>query len=194
MPFLILLNPFALFIYLNAIIEDLPRGEFFAVLLKATAVSFVIFSLFAMFGTAIFENIWGVRFESFRIFGGIVIVTYALIFIIQGKASFFTLKGTLDDLAAEIAFPFLVGAATVSLSVVIGKNIPLLEAIGAILLALIINLIIIMGLIVFKYDVLKNMMRKVFDRVMIFFLRLNGFFVGAIGINLIITGILSLRD
>ncbi|MBD3263791.1 MAG: MarC family protein [Candidatus Omnitrophica bacterium] len=188
-PFMVLLNPFALFIYLNSVIEELPRGDFFRVLVKATGISFIIFSIFAVFGTAIFEKIWSIRFESFRIFGGIVITAYALIFIIQGRTSFFTLKGTLDDLAAEIALPFMVGAATVSLSVVIGNSIPLSEAILAILIPLLLNIGVIMLLIVVKYDLLRNRTRVVFDKVVVFFLRLNGFFVGAIGVNLIITGL-----
>lgn len=187
--FLILLNPFALFVYLHSVMEELPRKVFFKVLAKATAISFFIFLLFAVFGTIIFEKLWSIRFESFRIFGGVVITTYALIFIIQGRSSFFTLKGTLDDLAAEIALPFMVGAATVSLSMVIGNSIALPKAIITISIPLILNLGLIMLLAYIKYDLLKEELKIIFDKITIFLLRLNGFFVGAIGVNMMITGI-----
>jgi multiple antibiotic resistance protein len=193
-PFLILLNPFALFVYLNPVISELSLRDFFQVLLKASLVSFFIFVVFAAFGITIFEDIWSIRFESFRIFGGIVIITYALVFIIQGKTSFFTLKGSLDHLAAEIALPFMVGAATVSLSVVIGNSISFPGAILAIFIPLIVNICAIMLLVLVKFRMLRPKARFVFDKMVVFLLRLNGFFVGAIGIDLIVTGVKNVLE
>jgi multiple antibiotic resistance protein len=172
--------------------EELTRKSFSKVLLKATLISFIIFSIFARYGAFIFERVLSIHFASFRIFGGIVIVIFAIIFIVQGRRSFFTLKGSLDDLAAEIALPFLVGAATVSLSVIIGNNFSFPRSIIIILISLIANFAIIILLTLIKYNFLPRRLKIVFDKTMIIFLRLNGFLIGAIGLEMITGGVKTL--
>lgn len=183
--FLILLSPFALFVYLHSVMEDLSRRDFLSVILKASITSVLIFIIFAMFGTLILEDLLSIEFESFKIFGGIVLVAFAVVFIVQGKQSFFTLKGSLDNLASEIALPFMVGAATVSLSIVMGNSFSHLKSIFVILSAMIVNYGIIVILLYLKYDVLKRNYRKAFDKIMGTISRLNGFIIGSIGINMI---------
>ncbi len=187
--FLVLLNPFALFMYLNPVAKDLNRRDFLGVLLKAGSLSLIIFWAAALFGNIIFKNLLFVNFASFKIFGGIVITLYALIFIIQGKKSFFILKGGLDDLAAEIALPFMVGAATVSLSIIIGNRFSPIQAVSLITIAVIIHIAVVSSLTILKYTLFKERLRVAFDKTMGMFLRLNGFIVGAIGSNLIVSGI-----
>ncbi|MCF7874113.1 MAG: hypothetical protein K9L84_00070 [Candidatus Omnitrophica bacterium] len=187
--FLVLLNPFALFVYLNPIAKDLNRKDFLTVLIKAGGLSLILFLVSALFGRIIFEKILLIDFSSFKIFGGVVIIAYALIFIIQGKKSFFTLKGTLDDLAAEIALPFMVGAATISLCIIIGNRFNSLVASGIIITTMIIHVGLVFLLTILKYTFFKERLRVAFDKTMGMFLRLNGFIVGAIGSNLVISGI-----
>ncbi|MCF7871197.1 MAG: hypothetical protein K9L95_04840 [Candidatus Omnitrophica bacterium] len=187
--FLVLLNPFALFIYLNPIAKDLNRKDYLMVLVKAGGLSLLIFLGFALFGRIIFEKILLIDFSSFKIFGGVVITAYALIFIIQGRKSFFTLKGSLDDLAAEIALPFMVGAATISLCIIIGNRFHPFAASGIITLTMIIHISLVFFLTILKYSLFKERLKVAFDKTMGMFLRLNGFIVGAIGSNLIISGI-----
>ncbi len=186
--FLVLLNPFALFMYLNPIAKDLNRKNFLRVLLKAAGLSLVIFLAAALFGKFIFENFLFINFSSFKIFGGIVITTYALIFIIQGRKSFFILKESLDDLAAEIALPFMVGAATISLCIIIGNRLGAVTAAGIITITMIIHISLVFLLTALKYTLFKKRLRIAFDKIMGMFLRLNGFIVGAIGMNLIVSG------
>jgi multiple antibiotic resistance protein len=187
--FLVLLNPFALFIYLNPIAKDLNRRDYLMVLAKAGGLSLLIFLGFALFGRVIFEKILLIDFSSFKIFGGVVITAYALIFIIQGKKSFFTLKGSLDDLAAEIALPFMVGAATISLCIIIGNKFHPFVASGIITITMVIHISLVFFLTILKYSLFKERLKVAFDKTMGMFLRLNGFIVGAIGSNLIISGI-----
>ncbi len=187
--FLVLLNPFALFIYLNPVAEDLRKKQYLEVLLKAGGLSLIIFLMAALFGKLIFENLLFIDFSSFKIFGGIVIVVYALIFIVQGRRSFFILKGTLDDLAAEIALPFMVGAATVSLCIIIGNRFGSLKASMIITGSMLAHIGLVFLLTILKYKLLKKSMKVVFDKTMVMLLRLNGFIVGAIGTNLIVAGI-----
>ncbi len=186
--FLVLVNPFALFVYLNPIMDDLSYADFFKVLLKASLISTVIFLIFSEFGTLIFRFL-EIDFESFRIFGGVVIFTMALIFIIQGKKSFITLRGSLDELASEIALPFMVGAGTISISIIIGNNLTAWESALSIVTTLLLNFMIIATLVLIKYRIPSKRFKVAFDKMMVYLLRVNGFFVGAIGINMTVEGI-----
>lgn len=190
--FLILLNPFALFIYLNSLYEELGKKDFIFVLFKASLISGLIYMSFAFTGDFIFNNIFKIKFESFRLFGGIVILIYSLIFIVQGKKSFFTLKGTLDELASEIALPFMVGAASVAQCILIAEKDGKLISFLVIVVTLIINFLIIVALIEVKYKILTPKYRNSFDKLMSIFLRVNGFFVGSIGIEMIIKSLTNI--
>lgn len=193
LSFLVLLNPIALFIYLHAIIEELPRKTFVHVLLKATTISIIILILFAILGDLIFAQVLSIRFASFQIFGGLVVVSIALLFIIQGGKSIITLRENLDDMASEIALPFMVGVTTVSLSVIVGNHFVLWQSVGIIIVALMVNFFAVILLLKIKYDVLKNSPRIVFDKTLYIFLRLNGFFLGAIGVDMILNGFFKIR-
>jgi multiple antibiotic resistance protein len=122
--FLVLLNSFALFIYLQPVMKELSKKDFQKVLFKATVISFVIYFFFPYSGEFIFDKVLQINFEAFRIFGGVIFFAFAYMFIIQGKKSLISMKENLDDLASEIALPFMAGAGTITLSVLIGKKIP----------------------------------------------------------------------
>ncbi len=186
---IVLINPFALFVYLLPVMKDLTLGDFFKVLFKASIISFFIFVIFSQFGEYIFGNVFSIQFESFRIFGGLVIVIMALVFIIQGKRSFITLKGTLDDLASEIAMPFLVGAATISISILIGKKFSFIESVLIIGAALLVNYGTIVALVAIKEKMPSYKMKVAFEKFLIYLLRINGFLIGAIGVDMTIVGI-----
>ncbi len=190
--FLVLLNPFALFIYLNPVMDELSYRNFFKVLFKASAISLVIFIIFSELGLLFFERVLFIHFESFRVFGGIVIFAMALIVIIQGRRSFITLRGSLDELASEIALPFMVGAGSVSISIIIGNRLPALESVLTIVISMIINFGIIALLVLIKYEMPSAQFRIAFDKFMVYLLRINSFFVGAIGVDMTIEGINNL--
>jgi len=186
--FLVLLNPFALFIYLQPVMRNLTEKDFHKVLFKATMISFVIFALFVYAGDFVFRKIFQINFEAFRIFGGIIIFTFAYLFIVQGKKSLINMKEDLDDLASEIALPFMVGAGTISLCIVMSHKFSFPKGILILSIIMILHYIIIFFLIKTRKLVNENW-RVAFDKNMEIGLRLNGLFVGAIGINMIINGI-----
>ncbi len=192
LAFLVMLNPFALFVYVKNVREELPDPDYYAVLIKASVMSFVIYSVFAAFGTFIFSNIFRVNFESFRIFGGIVLLSLGLVIIIQGRRSVVTLTGTLDDIASQVAIPFMVGPGTISVSIIIGNELYTPFAMGIIALAMLINFQIVYSLSLMRKRLLHDHSRSAFDKRLGMFLRLNGFFIGTIGVNMVITGINNL--
>ena len=190
--FLVMLNPFALFLYLKPVMHDLSDADFRAVFLKASLISFFIFLVFLLFGDVVFQKVFRINFESFRIFGGIVLFSLAYIFIVQGKKAFIQIKGDLHDLASEIALPFMVGAGTISLTILMADRLVLWQGVLSLALIMGINFAVIMGLKQIRQGMRSKRVQTAFDKNMELLLRINGFFVGAIGIDMVVTGITNL--
>ena len=187
---LVMLNPFALFLYLSPIMEDLQHKDFVRVLFKASFISFVVLFVFYASGLFLFEKVFLIDFESFRIFGGIVIFSFAYFFIVKGQRALIHMKESLDDLASEIALPFMVGAGMISLTILLRLNFSFTQGLLGLLGVIIANFAILM---VFKWirdTIAKKKFKMAFDKNMEMLLRINGFFVGAIGIDMIITGVM----
>lgn len=189
LSFLVMLNPFALFLYLKPVMSDLSEADFRSVFLKASTISFSIFLVFLLLGDIVFQKVFRINFESFRIFGGIVLFSFAYIFIVQGKKAFIQIKGDLHDLASEIALPFMVGAGTISLTVLMSEQLVLWQGALSLFLIMLINFIFIMGMKQIRRSMRSKKVQLAFDKNMELLLRINGFFLGAIGIDMIVTGI-----
>ena len=188
--FLTLLNPFALFIYLLPLKKEVGLRNFLYILARASLISYVIFTAFALFGVGIF-NLLQINFEAFRIFGGLVLISFALVFIIQGKKSMVTTKGELSQIAAEVALPFLVGVGTITVSILIGESMNHLMAATTIFIVLAINYAAVAALALLRFS-LRPRLREVFDQNAEIIVRLNGFIVGAFGANLLLEGVKNL--
>ncbi|PIR69734.1 MAG: MarC family protein [Candidatus Niyogibacteria bacterium CG10_big_fil_rev_8_21_14_0_10_46_36] len=188
LAFLALLNPFALFLYLQPVMSALSRKDFLIVLAKASLISFLIFYIFSLTGTFLFEDIFRIHFESFRIFGGIIIFAQAFLFVVQGRLALLGMKESLDDLASEIALPFFVGAGTISVSILIGSEFNAMEGFSVLFLILFINYICIFVLMMLR-ELFSKKLKVAFDKVMGILLRLSGFFIGAVGLDMVVTGI-----
>ena len=187
--FVVMINPVALFLYLLPIMEELEHKEFAKVMFKATFISFMIYFIFFMFGDVLFTRVFQINFESFRIFGGIVLFSFAYFYIVKGQKAMLRMKENLDDLANEIALPFMVGAGTISLAILMKEKLDYGLGIITLVAATFICFNIVMAL-KFVRDRLKNeRLRVAFDKNMEIAVRLNGFFVGAIGIDMMNTGI-----
>lgn len=192
LAFLVMLNPFALFLYLRPLMKDLTDKEFLLVFFRASLISFFIYLAFVLFGNFIFASVFRISFESFRIFGGIILFSLAYMFIVRGKKAFIQTKGDLHDMASEIALPFMVGAGTISLSILLGEQLPMPYGIVALVIIMVINFFIVLGLKEMRSRIKIHKLRVAFDKNMEILLRINGFFVGAIGIDMIATGITNM--
>lgn len=190
--FIVMLNPVALFLYLQPIMLELNHKEFRKVLFKASLTSFFIYLVFFLFGDMIFTKVLNINFEAFRIFGGIVLFSFAYFYIVKGQKAMLKMKENLDDLANEIALPFMVGAGTISLAILMKEKLNYPLGIATLVLAMVICFFIVMGLKFTRDKLKKDKFRIAFDKNMEILVRLNGFFVGAIGINMIHTGISNL--
>ena len=189
LTFLTLLNPFALYIYLIPVQKELTWRDFVVTLVKASGIAGGIFMVSAFFGQAFFENVLDLNFEAFRVFGGLVLIMFSTSFIVQGRQSFITLKGSLDDLAGEIALPFMVGAGTISLSILIGSNTRAVQTFVTISLVMICNFLVVLLMAYLRKHAHKVRFRKrlLYNNEML--LRINGFLLGAIGVDMVFRGL-----
>lgn len=191
--FLAFMNPFALFLYLSPVMKELNRKRFASVLLRASLISFGVYLFFLLSGEWLFAHIFQINFESFRIFGGVVVFSLAYLYIIKGKGAIIHVKENLDDLASEIALPFMVGAGSISLSILLGSNFSKSLGVTALIIIMASIYAIILSLQWLRDSIKKKKFRVAFDKSMSILLRLNAFFMGAIGIDMVITGIKNLR-
>ncbi|MFT4312902.1 MAG: MarC family protein [Candidatus Woesearchaeota archaeon] len=189
---LVLLNPFAMFLYLQPVMKALSKKEFLKVLTKATIISLSIFTIFLLTRELFFEALFNIRFESFQIFGGIVLFSMAYYFIVRGEKALIILKEDLEDLANDIALPFMVGAGTISLTIIMSETHNFFGGLTIVSIALGVNYVLILFLQFIRNQFDKRKMRVAFDKNMEILLKLSGFFLGAIGIDMIITGITAI--
>jgi multiple antibiotic resistance protein len=119
----ILLNPFLLIVYLIELVQDLDLKVFSSVLIRGGLIASAIHITFALLGDAIFSNLLHAEFASFQIFGGIVFLIVGINFMLKGNLAIEALRGPPEHIAGSIAMPILVGPATVSASVLMGKTL-----------------------------------------------------------------------
>lgn len=189
--FVTLMNPVAIFVYLIPLKQQRGLDDFTRILVRASLITFIIYSVFALFGEAIFTEILQVNFRSFQVFGGLVLTGLSFNYLVAGKRKMIKTEGEIYDIAAETALPYMVGTGTITMSILIGRalgNLPAILTVGGVIA---ISFAIIMTLALIR----QGMKRRIKDRLdqnLQVFMRLNGFFVGAIGVDLIVQGIRGL--
>ncbi|HIJ72603.1 MAG TPA: MarC family protein [Candidatus Hydrogenedentes bacterium] len=184
--FLAILNPFALCLYLVHLMEDLTSREFVNSLFRATLISFCTFAVFSLAGEKLLIDFLGVQPTALRIFGGLIFLSVGYSYATKGYRASELLRGSLDDVSSAIALPFMIGAGTVTQSILLGKKHGT-NAVAIIAMALIVTLAIVL---LFKYtkDQLQKTRENVFERYVNILARMNGLVIGAISIEMILRG------
>ncbi|MCA9112189.1 MAG: MarC family protein, partial [Planctomycetaceae bacterium] len=181
---LALLNPFLVIVYLLDAVETLDRLTFSRVLLRAVLIAGVIFSCFAVAGDVIFSSIIQAEFASFQIFGGVVFLLIGLQFVFRGPTAIEIVRGESKYLAGAIAMPVLIGPGTLSASVIIGKRLSPLAACGAIIIALIIS-VAVMILLKSLYDYVRTAHEELVQRYIEIAGRVTALYVGTVSVEMI---------
>lgn len=189
--FLVLINPIVTFIYLQPVIKRMKKKDLRRVIASGSLVALIVFCVFALVGNVFFKEVLQVRFDSFRIFGGLIITYYAFAMIAQGRTSLITYDDDHSRLANQIAMPILIGVGTIALSIVIGNKFSPAGSFFVIGVALLINYVTLVMLTMFR-DNMVRYFKKDFDTYMEGLLRLFAFFAGAIGIEMIVNGITNI--
>ncbi len=185
--FLVILNPFALCLYLWSLIDELERATFFRVLLTASAVSLGAFWLCAFGGDWMLRMIFAINPEGLRVFGGVVFAIIAYNYVAKGYRAVEMLRGSLEELPSTIAVPFMIGAGTITQALLIGQ---IHGHVG--------SLVVLAGAmaatygIVFLFYLVDSVLRKrherIFRRYVNILCRLNGLLIGAFSVDMIISG------
>jgi len=184
-------NPIAIFTYLKPVRDDLSEKDFVTVLMKASIISLIINLFFTYSGEFMFTSVFKISFLSFRIFGGIVLFCLAIISIVQGKKALIVIRGSLDDLASEIALPFMTGVGTISMCILIGSRHSVAAASMIVISTKIITFAVILLIAFMSYHMPNKNLETAFDKFLGVFIRINGFFMGAIGVDMVLTGIMD---
>lgn len=184
---LALLNPFLVIVYLSDVVQTLDRRTFRRVLFRGGLIAGVVFGCFALAGDAIFSGIIQAEFASFQIFGGIVFLLIALQFVFRGPTAIEILRGESEYLAGAIAMPVLIGPGTLSASVFIGKQLSPLAACGAIFLALLIS-VAVMILLKVLHDYVRMTDGRLVERYIEIAGRITALYVGTVSVEMIMQG------
>jgi len=186
--FIVLLNPFALSLYLTGLMDELEDHEFLKTLTWASVMSAVIFAVFAFSGKTIVIDFFGVGPDALRAFGGIIISIVAYGYVVRGYRSMEQLRGSLDELPSAIAVPYMVGAGSLTKSILLGEqNSP-----AAAMLILTVGVAATFAVVmVFKY--IRHGMRRsharIFDRYVNMLSRVNGLLLGAVAMDMIVNSV-----
>lgn len=119
----VLLNPFLMSVYLVTFIRELDARDFTRVMRRAHLVALAVFSLFAVAGDRLFEDVLQVRFASFLIFGGLVFLLIGIRSVFSGTTALVETRGVPAHISGAAAMPFMLGPGTVSASVLAGAQL-----------------------------------------------------------------------
>lgn len=189
---LVLLNPFLVIIYLIDVVEKLNRADFGRVLLRAGAISVLVFSCFAILGDVIFTELMQAQFASFQIFGGIVFLLIGLQFVFRGPTAIEILRGESQHLSGALAMPVLIGPGTIGASVVIGRRHEPVTACLVILVSVAICLLAI-AFLKMLHDHARTRHETLIQRYIEIAGRVMALVVGTIAVEMIMRGVTAWR-
>jgi len=189
MLMLVILNPFSQLLYLQDLINGLPPKEFVPVHLKASLISLSIFILFSLVGeNYIMRYVFQIRLASLQIFGGIIMLFIAFQYIINGPGSNLLYKGNISELAPNISLPYMVGPGTIWISILIGKKFDFSKSLLIISAVIALNFILVVAYQQVQYR-LHSSRNTVIGKYLAIFMRTNALFIGAIAVEMLISGI-----
>lgn len=155
---------------------------------RASLISFVTFSAFALIGDTIFKNVFNASFASFQIFGGIVFLLTAIQFVFKGSASIESLRGESKHIAGAIAMPIFIGPGTISYCVIIGESHTPFVALTSIAITVILCTTIIL-LLKYIHDKIQTKQEELIEHYIDIAGRVIALLLGTISIELIMNGV-----
>jgi multiple antibiotic resistance protein len=183
-----LLNPFLLIIYLVDLVQEMEFRDFFRVLNRAGWISSGVFICFALLGELIFKNLLQAQFASFQIFGGIIFLLIGIQFVFKGPDAIKSMRGKPEHVAGAIAMPIMIGPGTVSASILAGHQLQPLWAIAAILLAVGLVVVIMIGLKKL-HDIVRTRHEPLIERYVEVAGRVAALVIGTYSIEMIMQGL-----
>lgn len=186
--FLVILNPFSQVLFLWDLMRSMPGREFASVYGRASLLSLGVYALFALTGDFLFADVFQVRIDAFRIFGGLIVFIISVRYFTQGGGSAQFFRGQAADIATGISIPFMVGPATIWVSILIGRTLPAPIDVLLIALVLLVNFgfVVLIQRFVSKLEGERDSLLGAYFAIL---MRTNALFIGAIGIEMILAGL-----
>jgi multiple antibiotic resistance protein len=184
---LIILNPLLLIVYVVGLVQELSLRTFAGVLIRGGLIATGVFAAFALLGDLVFAGLLKAEFASFQIFGGVTFLIVGINFMLKGNQAIPGLRGPVNSAAVSFAMPILVGPASVSASVIIGKVLSPFLAVVAVALAVAISVAVMIAL-KHLHDLVRPRSGQLVERYIEIAGRLVAFVVGTYAIELIMKG------
>jgi len=185
---LVLINPFSQLLYLSDLMQAMDWKKFIQAYWRASLMSLFVFLIFAFIGEFLFYQVFQVRLETARIFGGLITVIIGIRYFTQGPGSNLLIFEGDGDVAPRIALPFLVGPGTIWVAILIGGyDGPLYPLLG-IPAVLAVNFLLV-GALAWLMLSLQRGPNEIATKYIMLLMRTNALFIGAIGLEMIVGGI-----
>jgi multiple antibiotic resistance protein len=186
--FFVILNPFSQVLFLWGLMTSMSWREFAGIYARASLLSFGVYALFALTGDMLFREVFQVRVDAFRIFGGLIVFIISLRYFTQGGGSAQFFQGKATELATSISIPFMVGPATIWVSMEIGRTLAAPMDVLLIGAVLAVNFVIVTVAQRFLSRMESNR-ESLVGAYFTILMRTNALFIGAIGIEMILAGL-----
>ena len=186
--FFVILNPFSQVLFLWGLMTSMSWREFAGIYARASLLSFGVYALFALTGDMLFRQVFQVRVDAFRIFGGLIVFMISLRYFTQGGGSAQFFQGKATELATSISIPFMVGPATIWVSMEIGRTLAAPMDVLLIGAVLAVNFVIVTVAQRFLSRMNSNK-ESLVGAYFTILMRTNALFIGAIGIEMILAGL-----
>jgi small neutral amino acid transporter SnatA (MarC family) len=183
----VLLNPFALSVYLVDVIHQNHWKLVLRVLLRASIISFAVFAVFALAGELVFTRGLNVRFAAFQIFGGLVFLLVGIRLMLGGAKAIETLRGPAEHMAGAIAMPFMIGPGTVSAAVLVGSRLTPPLALLSLGTALVLASVCLVG-IKLMLDRVRELNSRLIERYVDIAGRVAALIAGSVAVEMIMQG------
>jgi multiple antibiotic resistance protein len=186
--FFVILNPFSQTLFLWDLMKSRTSSEFAGIYGRASLLSLGVYALFAVTGEYLFVNVFQVRIDAFRIFGGLIVFIVSVRYFTHGGGSAQFFQGDVTELATSISIPFMVGPATIWTSILIGRNLATPYDIAVIAAVLLLNfsIVALTQRVVSGLGEARGSMLGAYFTIL---MRTSALFIGAIGIEMILSGL-----
>ena len=186
--FFVVLNPFSQALFLWDLMRSSENRTFAGIYTRASLLSLGVYALFALTGEFLFIEVFQVRIEAFRIFGGLIVFLISVRYFTHGGGSAQFFQGRPSEIASSISIPFMVGPATIWISIVIGRSIPTPFDVLTIAAVLGVNLLIVClaQILIKNLDGSRDSLLGSYFTIL---MRTSALFIGAIGIEMILAGL-----
>ncbi len=189
--FLAILNPFALCLYLAPVMTDLPRRDFFMVMVRACLISGLVLLLFAVAGDYVLKDLMGIHPAALRVFGGVIFFLVGYQYTMRGYRATEALRGSLDELPSAIALPFMIGAGTITQATLMGRRHSPQIAASLVVVGIAVCFVCVL-LFTFLHERMQGPRERLFERYINIMSRLNGLLIGTISTEMIAFGLKEL--